>query len=244
MTFINWDQTFDLYGVPVPTYGLNGGLDWTLGSTTGSTLDQNGQPVKPSKGDHVDIIDKYFYYHDQAYELNPTASEIPQADLQLASSLVKLNDHQLSDPEASFYAGIVTLAMVYQIETNAPSLLSSTQALYFTQDAVHNIERGLAGLSGSELLQAAAIVTDPDFSTLLGSLFSPFAATTTVSVQSNPLDPTLPHDVLMHVSDNSHVPDGALSALLEHAPSALDDVQTLVEQHTSSQTHEHSHWLV
>jgi len=178
MAHINWDKNpydavddgtyFNLDGIQVPTYGLNGGADWTLGQFGGSTLDDAGHPLKP---EYVDRIDKLFWFHDQAYDLNPTADVLPEADLKLASQLVKLNDNQLSDPEASFYAGITTVGMVYQIETTDPSLLSATQAAYFTADAYHNIEVGIAGMNTYEQVQALDLLVD--FSALLlGEAFS------------------------------------------------------------------------
>jgi hypothetical protein len=161
MTYINWDSNpfdgvddgiyFTVDGVRVPTYGLNGGADYTGGQIGGSTLDASGQPLQPV---YDDRIDKYFWFHDQAYDLAPGVDVLPEADLQLASKLVKLNDNQLADPEARFYAGVTTLVMLDRVEQADPGLVAPTTAARFTADALHNISTGFAGLDGYEQVQA------------------------------------------------------------------------------------------
>jgi hypothetical protein len=182
MTYIHWDESpfdgvdsgiyFSIYGIQVPTYGLNGGAGWTGGEFGGSTLDAEGNPLEPV---YVDRIDKLFWNHDRAYDLKPTADVLPGADLKLATKLVALTDSQLADPEASFYAGITTLAMLYQVETTDPDRVSATQATAFAADANHNIEVGISGMGWYEQAQAIALLAE--FSVLLaGTAFAPSAA--------------------------------------------------------------------
>lgn len=184
MTYIHWDTNpddgvddgiyFIVYGKEVPVYGLNGGANWTNGQVGGSTLDAGGGPLPPA---FVDRIDKFFWDHDQAYDLDPAAEVIPEADLKLATQLVRLNDRQLSDPEASFYAGIATLAMLYRVEQADPSLVSPLQEAVFTVDATHNIAAGLAGMEPYEQLQAVELLSE--FAALLVGDAVPLAATVT-----------------------------------------------------------------
>src|SRR5215213_6357656 len=162
MTLINWDGPYYYIdpsdfsitpagGTPtageevVPTYGLNGGPGWTVGVVGGSTLG-GGRPGPQ----YESTLDKLFFFHDRAYDLNPQPI-LPDADLKLINDMAKLSDRQLADPEDSFYAGIVTLALLTRLAEDAPTSLPSLPKIAFiTLDALHNIERGLAGLPPTE----------------------------------------------------------------------------------------------
>lgn len=92
--------------------------------------------------------------------MNPTADVLPEADLKLAGQLVRLSDSQLADPEASFYAGITTIGLLYQVESTEPSLVHPHQAAHFVADATRNIAVGLAGMDPYEQVQAAKLLAE------------------------------------------------------------------------------------
>jgi hypothetical protein len=264
MANINWDNPFtpeddgpsfyidptnfqfttaaDPDAVKVPTYGLNGGPGYTLGEVGGSTLGECPQ--------FVDRLDKLFFYHDRAYELNPQPI-LPDADLTLINGIVNMSDEQLADPEASFYGGIVTAALLFRllVSDEVPSL-SPIQIAFITQDALHNIGHGLAGLPPVEQAQALNLLGD----VLSGAALSPFTASTTALgdtlafTETNPTKSATQNEVLDLVTDHtgSHPTDHTLSALVEIAPPPPDGVLALLgaEQHISGHGHGHDHWLV
>src|SRR5215212_8800233 len=187
MTFINWDKPFyldpttltpvespsqeDTSGlIPVPTYGNWGGANYSQG-------DFGESPFAPLTPDEkpVDALDKLFMKHDKASFLagDDPASQAA-ADLALVQGILRLNDSKLSDPEASLYAGIATLAMIEQITVSGYSL-PLPLLLTAAADAYQNITYGLAGiLANSE--ESQDLVT---WLTQLGST-APFSGTTTV----------------------------------------------------------------
>ena len=227
MTYIHWDTNpddgvddgiyFTVYGKEVPVYGLNGGADWTNGQVGGSTLDAGGQPLPPA---YVDRIDRFFWDHDQAYDLDPTAEILPEADLKLATQLVRLNDRQLSDPEASFYAGIATLAMLYRVEQADPGLVSPLREAVFVADATHNIAVGLAGMEPYEQQQAVELLSE--FAVLLVDDAVPLAAPDSNAVAAAPFI----------VFDGGSASDaGPLADALQDGAAAVQDVALSVVAH-------------
>lgn len=237
MTYIHWDTNpddgiddgiyFIAYGKEVPVYGLNGGANWTNGQVGGSTLDADGRPL-PSA--FVDRIDKFFWDHDRAYDLEPTADVIPEADLKLATQLVRLNDRQLSDPEARFYAGIATLAMLYRVEQADPGLVSPLREAVFTADATHNIAAGLAGMEPYEQQQAVELLSE--FAALLVDDVVPLAATVTTPLAPPALDSNAVAAAAFIVFDAGAASNaGPLADALQDGGAVVQDVATSVLAH-------------
>ena len=109
MTYINWAKevfidpvTFSASagpgGIPIPTYGNYGGPDYSNG-LVGGTIPLNGA-LPP-----VDQLDALFFNHDLAYQLQPSANEIPSADLALIHGIELLTVTGPLDAEASLCRG-------------------------------------------------------------------------------------------------------------------------------------------
>jgi hypothetical protein len=158
MTFINWDNSFFLDPetltpaawpfpedtsefIPAPTYGNNGGANYSQGDFGENPFD----PITPGE-EPVDALDEWFLLHDRLSFLaggNP-ASQVA-ADLTLVGGILGLNGGELADPEASLYAGLATLAMIERVVASGqvvPSMLLFAAAA----DAYQNLSYGLAGV--------------------------------------------------------------------------------------------------
>ncbi len=156
MANINWDKPFYVdpatlqpaaSGVPIPTYGNYGGPKYSEGVFV---LDPD-----PSQFDArpVDVLDQQFLLHDQATAAAHTPAEQAVADLGLLRGIVALTPGQL-DAEASVYGGLTTLVMIKHLAVNSGlGLLSPTELVHAVQDALGDIERGLATLDAGEIGQ-------------------------------------------------------------------------------------------
>jgi hypothetical protein len=223
MTYINWDSSpfdgvddgiyFTFDGILVPTYGLNGGADYTGGQIGGSTLDSSGQPLTPV---YDDRIDKFFWYHDQAYDLAPGVDVLPKADLQLASRLVRLSDSQLADPEAQLYAGVTTLIMLERVEVSDPGLVAPITAARYTEDALHNIVTGFARLDGYEQFQALQLLAQ--FGAI--GLSAPSLAAPSVAAPA--------------LADAGPVVQQGVSSLLDAVPALATPAQSFLDAHRAA----------
>jgi hypothetical protein len=163
MTYINW--TTDVFidpvtlsasagpgGIPIPTYGNYGGPDYSNGMV-GGTIPASGA-LAP-----VDQLDALFYSHDLAYQQQPSANEIPSADLALIHGIEFLTATGSLDAEASLYAGAVTLGLIAFMGLNG-NLPSSNELLLAEATAASDIQYGLSHLSTSEVGLAGAAVQD------------------------------------------------------------------------------------
>jgi hypothetical protein len=160
---INW--TTDVYinpvtltasasppGVPIPTYGNYGGPDYSDGSVGGTIPITGALPP-------VDKLDKLFFRHDLAYQQNPSATEIPSADLALIHGIEHLTTtHQLG-AEASFYAGAAILGVVAFMALNGHPL-SPGELLLAEATAQHDIQYGLNHFNSTERAMAEAALQD------------------------------------------------------------------------------------
>jgi hypothetical protein len=177
MANINWDVPFSFtVEVPLPdplppteltlffpTYGLNGGANFTNG-------DFNVNPLDFSEPVGVDLIDLTFFDHDVATALAGTdAGAQAQADYDLLHELVGFNRHDLADPEASLYAGATELAMIASLFLNPEGVdLTKGELTQATRDAVRNIEYGITHLDSDELQDVQDWIGDVN--TALGGL--------------------------------------------------------------------------
>ena len=153
MSHINW--TTDVFidpvtltagpgpnGIPVPTYGNFGGPDYSNGQV-GGTIPLTG--VLPP----VDKLDGLFFAHDLAYQLHPSATEIPSADLALIHGIEYLTATKQLDAEGSLYGGAATLGLIAFMAANGHPL-SPWEFVLASATAVHDIEYGLNHLSSAE----------------------------------------------------------------------------------------------
>ncbi len=163
MTYINWAKevfidpvTFSASagpgGIPIPTYGNYGGPDYSNG-LVGGTIPLNGA-LPP-----VDQLDALFFNHDLAYQLQPSANEIPSADLALIHGIELLTATGPLDAEASLYAGAVTLGVISSMGLNG-NLPSQTELVEADATAAYDIQYGLSHLSPTERGLAEAAVQD------------------------------------------------------------------------------------
>ena len=184
MAFINWERTFPVDPstgevLPVgtedalefPTYGNYGGGGYSAGEFRGQLLTtSSGRPLSQTRltklgsesEDPLDILDYLFYRHDVASNDvgEPYDRGQAKADASLVKSLIKLDSSY--DPEASFYAGGATLAMIGRLAINDKlHILPPKVLIAAVEDAVGDIQYGLENLPQQELAAA------------LGSLFEP-----------------------------------------------------------------------
>jgi hypothetical protein len=154
MSHINW--TTDVFidpatltagpgpnGIPVPTYGNFGGPDYSNGQV-GGTIPLTGGALPP-----VDKLDGLFFAHDLAYQLHPSATEIPSADLALIHGIEYLTATKQLDAEASLYGGAATLGLIASMAANGHPL-SPLEFVLASATAVHDIQYGLNHLSPAE----------------------------------------------------------------------------------------------
>ena len=166
MTYINWGKPFE-YEVgdetfSFPTYGNYGGAGYSAG-TFGQNppVDQSSSYLSDGElADNKDALDYRFYKHDVASDLANTPAEQKAADLKLIRGIDNLSDAQLSDPEASFYAGLATIGIGGQALASNPSSAFANKLLPYLDDALDNIEDGLSGISQAERAKAVAVLED------------------------------------------------------------------------------------
>ncbi|MGF9764675.1 hypothetical protein AAII07_57320 [Microvirga sp. 0TCS3.31] len=181
MAFINWERTFPVDpstgevlpvgtegALDLPTYGNYGGGGYSAGEFGGQLLTtSSGRPLSQTRLtktglESKDPLDYLFYRHDVASNDvgEPYDRGQAKADASLIRSLIKLDASY--DPEASFYAGGTTLAMIGRLAINDElHLLSPKVLISAVGDAVGDIQYGLENLPQQELVAA------------LGSLFEP-----------------------------------------------------------------------
>ena len=163
MTYINWTKevfidpvTFSASagpgGIPIPTYGNYGGPDYSDG-LVGGTIPPSGA-LPP-----VDQLDALFFAHDLAYQLQPSANEIPSADLALIHGIESLTTTGSLDAEASLYAGATILGVISFMALNG-NLPSPQELAVADATATYDIEYGLSHLSPTEQGLAEAAVWD------------------------------------------------------------------------------------
>jgi hypothetical protein len=120
---ISLEVTNDPTDIRVPLYGNWGGPDYPSNPTTQAAP--------------IDDLDTLFNAHDLG-QLN---------DHQLLTEMVKLNDNQL-DAEASLYSGLAEEAFIFKLA--AEGQLSPREIIRDMNDALHNIQVGLAELAVSD----------------------------------------------------------------------------------------------
>jgi hypothetical protein len=179
MTNINWEQPFFFNpqtgvsspvptpgSIPFPTYGHYGGGDYSAGAFGGTAPTKpDGSPYSYNQllaigtplQDPTDRLDYLFYRHDVASAAAGPGYNHAQAeaDISLLQSLVRLN--ATYDPEASLYAGFVSLAMIGDLAIhNDLGLASPGLILAGLVDSARDIQYGLGHLGQAELTEAAA----------------------------------------------------------------------------------------
>jgi hypothetical protein len=184
MAFINWERTFPVDpstgevlpvgtegALDLPTYGNYGGGGYSACEFGGQLLTtSSGRPLSQTRltklgsafEDPADRLDYLFYRHDVVSNDvgEPYDRGQAKADASLVKSLIKLDASY--DPEASFYAGGATLAMIGRLAINDKlHILPPKVLLTAVEDAVGDIQYGLENLPQQELAVA------------LGSLFEP-----------------------------------------------------------------------
>jgi len=163
MTHINWTKnvfidpvTFSVGpgpdGVPIPTYGNYGGPDYSNGAV-GGTIPLFGAL------DPVDQLDALFFAHDFAYQLLPSADEIPSADLALVQGIEFLTTTGQLDAEASLYGGVTILGISSWMALHGHPL-SPTELVVADATATYDIQYGLTHFSPAELGLAEAAAED------------------------------------------------------------------------------------
>jgi hypothetical protein len=163
VTYINWAKevfidpvTFSASagpgGIPIPTYGNYGGPDYADG-VVGAAIPPTGA-LPP-----VDQLDALFYTHDLAYQLQPSANEIPSADLALIHGIESLTATGSLDAEASLYAGATILGVISLMALNG-NLSSPLELAVADATAAYDIEYGLSHLSPTEQGLAEAAVPE------------------------------------------------------------------------------------
>jgi hypothetical protein len=166
MTYINWGKPFE-YEVgnetfSFPTYGNYGGAGYSTGKFgQNPPISQSGSYLSDGElADNKDALDYRFYKHDVASFFADTPAEQRAADLKLIRGIDNLSNAQLSDPEASFYAGLATIAIGGQALANNPSSAFANKFLPYLDDALDNIEGGLSGLSQTERAKAVSVLEE------------------------------------------------------------------------------------
>jgi hypothetical protein len=183
MVYINWERTFPVDpstgevlpigkagALEIPTYGNYGGGGYSAGGVGELLTTSSGRPLSQTHltklgsafEDPVDRLDYLFYRHDvvsndvgESYDRGQA-----KADASLVKSLIKLDASY--DPEASFYAGGATLAMIGRLAIHDKlHILPPKVLIAAVEDAVGDIQYGLENLPQQELVAA------------LGSLFEP-----------------------------------------------------------------------
>ncbi|WP_201865083.1 hypothetical protein [Microvirga soli] len=184
MALINWGRTFPVDpstgevlpvgtegALDLPTYGNYGGGGYSAGEFGGKLLTaSSGRPLSLTRltklgsesEDPLDVLDYLFYRHDVASNDVGERYDRAQAkaDASLVKSLIKLDASY--DPEASFYAGGATLAMIGRIAINDKlHFLSPNLLITAVEDAVGDIQYGLENLPQQELIVALGALFEP-----------------------------------------------------------------------------------
>jgi hypothetical protein len=183
MVYINWERTFPVNpstgevlpigtagALEIPTYGNYGGGGYSAGDFGELLTSSAGRPLSQTHltklgsafEDPVDRLDYLFYRHDVVSNDvgEPYDRGQAKADVSLVKSLIKLDASY--DPEASFYAGGATLAMIGRLAINDKlHILPPKVLIAAVEDAVGDIQYGLENLPQQELVAA------------LGGLFEP-----------------------------------------------------------------------
>jgi hypothetical protein len=184
MAYINWERTFPVDPstgevLPVgtkgalefPTYGNYGGGGYSAGEFGGQLLTtSSGRPLSQTRltelgsesDDPLDLLDYLFYRHDVVSNDvgEPYDRGQAKADASLVKSLIKLDASY--DPEASFYAGGATLAMIGRLAINDKlHILPPKVLLTAVEDAVGDIQYGLENLPQQELAVALGSLLEP-----------------------------------------------------------------------------------
>ena len=184
MAFINWEKTFPVdpltgevlpvgteRALDLPTYGNYGGGGYSAGEFGGQLLTaSSGRPLSLTRltklgsksEDPLDLLDYLFYRHDVASNDvgEPYNRGQAKADASLIKSLITLDASY--DPEASFYAGGTSLAMIGRLAINDKlHLLPPKVLISAVEDAVGDIQYGLENLPQQELLAALGILFEP-----------------------------------------------------------------------------------
>jgi hypothetical protein len=190
MSNINWNKPFYFNpatglsssspspgAIAFPTYGHYGGGDYSAGTFGGTLLTKSDGSAYSYKElvtignnlqDPVDQLDYLFYRHDVASAAAGPgySSAQAQADISLLQSLTKLDAHY--DPEASLYAGFVSLAMIGDLAIHNDLNMAAPRVLLAgLKDAASDIQYGLEHLPAQEFSVAAAAgvlhaTNDPD----------------------------------------------------------------------------------
>jgi hypothetical protein len=184
MAGINWERTFPVDpstgevlpigtegALDLPTYGDYGGGGYSVGDSGEELLTTStGRPLSlarlkmvgsPSQ-DPLDRLDYLFYRHDVVSNDvgEPYNRAQARADASLVKSLIKLDASY--DPEASFYAGGATLAMIGRLAINDKlHFLSPKVLITAVEDAVSDIQYGLENLPQQELVAALDGLFEP-----------------------------------------------------------------------------------
>lgn len=166
MTHINWDKTFNLElggeFLHIPTYGNYGGPGYSSGRFGGNPpLDQDGSYLSNKElGNNKDALDYLFYRHDVAHDLADSTAEEQAADLALIRRIDNLSDKQLSDPEASLYAGAATVFFSADLLVNDPDRGLAKELVPHLKHALNDIETGLSDLSRREFVKAISLLEE------------------------------------------------------------------------------------
>ncbi len=185
MAHINWDKPFFIDpstgesvppltpgAIAFPTYGnYAGGNSYSAGEFGGALITQPGgspysfaelNTIGTPEQDAVDIIDYFSYVHDvRSSQAGPVYNIAQaQADALLLSSVVAVDSHY--DPEASLYAGSISLGMIGSLALHGfLNVLSPFQLIGALTDAVRDIDYGLDNLPPDELADALNFIFEP-----------------------------------------------------------------------------------
>jgi hypothetical protein len=107
----------------------------------------------------VDPLDKLFAAHDFAYQSQPSANEIPVADLALIHGIEHLTALKQLDAEASLYGGAAILGIMASMTANGHPL-SPIVSIVATATAAYDFQYGLNHLSPTEHALAEGALQD------------------------------------------------------------------------------------
>ena len=166
MTYINWSKPFKVEieneTFQFPTYGNYGGAGYSAGRFGKEPpLDENDSYLSDRElGNNKDALDYAFYRHDVGTGLADTAAEQQAADLALLRRIDNMSNKQLSDPEASLYAGAATIGIAGQALVRNPDAALANKVLPYINDAIDNIETGLSELNQGEARKATRVLEE------------------------------------------------------------------------------------
>jgi hypothetical protein len=167
MTYINWSKPFEVEvgneTFQFPTYGNYGGGGYSAGRFgKDPPVDEDGSYLSNRQlGNNKDALDYAFYRHDvDTQSADTTDAEQQAADLALLRRIGNLSDNELADPEASFYAGVATIAFAGVVVVNNPNPALADRVLPYINDGIDNIETGLSELSQGEVRKAISVLEE------------------------------------------------------------------------------------